>query len=83
MTQAWEQHADKADHPRTATSTGPPDGLNKDGTLGGDAGGRVEQEGPKLPQPDGGARQSDGAALQGKWLRPGRKEAKGRLEGIQ
>jgi hypothetical protein len=83
VTQAGEQHADKAEHPGTATSTRPPDKLNKDGTLDGDAGGGVEQDGPKLPQPDGGSRQADGVTIKGKGLRPGRQEAKGCLEAIQ
>jgi hypothetical protein len=83
VTQARQEHADKADHPRATPATRSSDKLNEDGTLDADASGRVEQDGPKLPQPDGSPLQADGVTLQGKRLRSGREEPKRRLEGIQ
>ncbi len=50
--QAGQQYAGKANHPRPAMPTSSSDERNQRGTLHGDAGGRVEQDGSQLQEPD-------------------------------
>jgi hypothetical protein len=52
LPQAGQQYAGKANHPRPATPTSSSDKCNQRGALHGDAGGRVEQDSPQLPEPD-------------------------------
>jgi hypothetical protein len=52
LPQAGQQYAGKANHPRPATPTSSSDKCNQRGALHSNAGGRVEQDGPQLPEPD-------------------------------
>jgi hypothetical protein len=52
LPQAGQQYAGKANHPRPAMPTSSSDKCNQRGALYGNAGSRVEQDGPQLPEPD-------------------------------
>jgi hypothetical protein len=49
LPQAGQEHAGKANHPRSAMPASSSHERNQRGTLHGNVGGRVEQDGPQLP----------------------------------
>jgi hypothetical protein len=79
----WEVEPRSTAATRAAAPASPPDERNQRGALLGDAGGRVEQNGLQLPEPDRRDRQADAATIQGKRLWAGRQEAKRRLERVE
>src|SRR6266508_3829802 len=79
LAEAGQEYAGKADDPRAVVPAGLLDQRNPRQALHGGAACRVEQDRPQAHEPDGVGPQADGAAIQGKRLWAGGKQAEGRL----